>query len=97
MDRREIEIILLGIVAILAIVGLVLMFNSKMSAQTDVTGQATMISPESVCAQTPICRWGVPRIATEKYLDPEGYLHVTCGCPEVIPPVEDIVVTVKVR
>ncbi|OYT32895.1 hypothetical protein DRJ22_00540 [Candidatus Woesearchaeota archaeon] len=96
MDRREIEIILLGIVAILAIVGLVLMFNSKMSEKTEVTGQATMVSPDAACAQTPMCRWGVPRIAISQYLDPEGYLHVTCGCPST-PSVEDIVVAIKVR
>ena len=97
MDRREIEIVLLGIVAILAIVGLVLMFNSKMSTQSDVTGQAAMISSDYACAQTPICRWGVPRIATAQYLDPEGYLHVTCSCPGAMPAIEDIIVAIKVR
>ncbi len=94
MERKEIEVILLGIVAILAIVGLVLMFNSKMAANSEVTGQA-FIEPQAACAGTPTCAWNTPRTATAQYLDPTGVLQVTCSCPSMNPPVADMVVSVR--
>ena len=69
MERKEIEVILLGIVAILAIVGLVLMFNSKMAQTSEVTGQA-FIEPQKACINTPRCTVNTPRTAISQYLDP---------------------------
>ena len=95
MERREIEVILLGIVAILAIVGLVLMFNSKMNNASGATGQA-IIQPDAACVNTPPCAWNTPRTAVNQFLDVEGVMHVTCSCPGLTPPAEDIVVSFKI-
>lgn len=95
MERKEIEVILLGIVAILAIVGLVLMFNSKMAQTSEVTGQA-FIEPQKACMNVEKCAWNTPRTAVSQYLDPQGNLHVTCSCPGAVPPLEDVVVSVRV-
>jgi hypothetical protein len=99
-DKHELHIILLGLVAVLAIVGLVLMFNARMA-----TGKASasQLMPNPIyygegdpCLSVSACPNG-PRTEGGQFLDNEGMLHIQCTCPPTTPPIPPIEVVVPVR
>jgi hypothetical protein len=83
-DKKEVSILLLGIVAVLAIVGLVLLFSSRMA-----TGQYVLpvdhiiiIPIEHPCDSLPPCADGRPPVDLLKnFYDPDtGEWTKECGC-----------------
>lgn len=100
-ERHDIHMILLGIVAVLAIVGLVLMFNARMTGS--LTATQTMPNPiitgkANPCFDVmPPCMNNEPRTANQQYLAPDGTIHLTCACPPSEPPVPAVEITVPLR
>ena len=97
-DRHDLHIILLGIVAVLAIVGLVLMFNARMTGKS-IAGiiNPTIYGKEDNCYNVqPFCANG-RRTPVSQFLGADGMLHVQCGCPNQDPPVPPVEIRVDVK
>lgn len=97
-DKSELNMLLLGMVAVLAIVGLVLMFNARMTgnaAASSFVGNAYYWGVENPCLNAqPACPNG-PRAERTRFLNPDGTMTFTCSCPPTTPPIPDIEVTVQ--
>jgi len=97
-DKSELHMLLLGMVAVLAIVGLVLMFNARLTGQaaaSSFVGNAYYYGVNNPCLNAqPACPQG-PRAEATRFLNPDGTMTFTCSCPPTDPPVPDIQVTVQ--
>jgi len=94
-DRSEIHMLLLGMVAVLAIVGLVLMFNARMATGKAFLPNPEIITPQQQCAGAPLCPDGSVRtlVGQDTSQMGRGIMTFICGCP--ITGVEDYRLTVQ--
>lgn len=99
-SKHELHIILLGMVAVLAIVGLVLMFNARLATGNasagSFLGNPIIYGDASVCYNVEGCPNG-PRTEAKQFLDKDGMLHVLCSCPPTTPPIPDIEIVVPIK
>lgn len=83
-DRSEIHMLLLGMVAVLAIVGLVLMFNARMATgKVSYLPNPEIIPPAQACAGAPLCPDGSTRTLTGQDTSQmsRGIMTYICSCP----------------
>ncbi|MBW3018902.1 hypothetical protein KY329_01825 [Candidatus Woesearchaeota archaeon] len=95
-DRSEIHMLLLGMVAVLAIVGLVLMFNARMATgKVSYLPNPEIVTPTQACAGAPACPDGSGRTMTGQDTSQmtQGVMTYICSCP--ITGVEDYRLTVQ--
>ena len=100
-QKHEIHIMLLGMVAVLAIVGLVLMFNARMTGKlssSQMMPNPVIYGKADVCYNVgPACQNLEPRTANRQYLAPDGMLHVTCACPPSDPPMPPVEIKIPIE
>jgi hypothetical protein len=96
-NKHDIHIMLLGMVAVLAIVGLVLMFNARLTGEVVISGVDTISGKAPPCFNEPLCPGNAPRTSDSQYLAPDGTLRVRCVCPFVEPPVPSTEVIINLK
>lgn len=93
--KSDVHMMLLGMVAVLAIVGLVLMFNARMATgKIAYIPNPTMERGGDPCLNAPKCPDGSPRSVVQQYMPTNGYYNVECGCPPW--PVDPVTVQVPI-
>jgi hypothetical protein len=83
-DKGEIHMLLLGMVAVLAIVGLVLMFNARMATgKVSYIPNPEILTPQKQCAGAPACPGGSARtlVGQDTSQMGRGIMTYDCACP----------------